>query len=130
MYPLNEETVLSLSAFEYDPEEVTVPEGTVAYTLEIDVQAAFASGEIASMFSSFESMGVDMEDLLNQMVEGAVLEVEVYLNEGQLVRIESVLGIDVEIDFSGQKVQMVQTSSGVFNYVEFNFPVEITAPEN
>ncbi len=130
MYPLNEETVLSLSAFEYDPEEVTVPEGTVAYTLEIDVQAAFASGEIASMFSSFESMGVDMEDLLNQMVEGAVLEVVVYLNEGQLVRIESVLGIDVEIDFSGQKVQMVQTSSGVFNYVEFNFPVEITAPEN
>jgi len=130
LYPLNEETVLSLSAYEYDPEEVTVPEGTMAYSLEIDAEAAFASGEMASMFGSFESMGVDMEDLLNQLIEGAVVDVVVYLLDGQLVRIESALTIDVEIDFSGQKVNMVQTSSGVFNYVEFNFPVEITAPEN
>lgn len=130
LYPLNEETVTSFEVFEYDPEEVTVPEGTVAYALEIDAQAAFSTGEIASMFSSFESMGVDMEDLLNQMMEGAKLSVVVYLLDGQLVRIESVLGIDVEIDFSGQKVSMVQSSSAVFNYVEFNFPVEIVAPES
>lgn len=130
LYPLNSETVLSIEPFEYDPKEVTVPEGTMAYSLEIDVEAAFASGEIASLFSSFESMGVNMEDLISQMVEGAVMDVVVYLLDGQLVRIESALTIDVEIDFSGQKVGLVQTTSAVFNYTEFNFPVEIVAPEN
>lgn len=128
LYPLNEETVISFEIFEYDPSEVTVPEGTVAYTLEINTQAAFASGDMASMFSSFESLGIDMEDLLNQMMEGAEMNVVVYLFEGQLVRIETVLGIDVELDFSGQKVSLVQTSSSMFNYVDFNFPVEIVAP--
>jgi hypothetical protein len=128
LYPLNEETVIGFEMVEIDP-ELELAEGTMAYHLEINAEAAFASGDMASLFAGYEQLGVDMEDLLNQMMQGAGFDVLVYILDGQLIRIETVMTIDAEISLSGTVMQLVQSSSAILNYTEFNFPIEVTAPE-
>lgn len=128
MYPLNEETVLSFEMVEV-AEELEFAEGTVAYLLEIDTEAAFASGTFADMFTGFAQYGIDMDELLNQMMEGAELQVAVYLLDGQLIGLESVIIFDTEIKISGQTMSLMQTATSVQKYTDFNFELEIVAPE-
>jgi len=110
-------------------EELEFAEGTVAYLLEIDTEAAFASGTFADMFTGFAQYGIDMDELLNQMMEGAELQVVVYLLDGQLIGLESVIIFDTEIKISGQTMSLMQTATSVQKYTDFNFELEIVAPE-
>lgn len=128
MYPLNEETVISFELVDVDP-ELEFAEGTVAYLIEINAEAAFAAGGFAAMFSGFEALGIDMEDLLNQMMEGAELFATVYLLDGQLVGIQSSMVLDADITIQGQTMTLVQNMTSIQKYTDFNFELEITAPE-
>lgn len=128
MYPLNEETVISFELVDVDP-ELEFAESTVAYLIEINAEAAFAAGGFAAMFSGFEALGIDMEDLLNQMMEGAELFATVYLLDGQLVGIQSSMVLDADITIQGQTMTLVQNMTSIQKYTDFNFELEITAPE-
>ncbi|MDX2078723.1 MAG: hypothetical protein SFZ02_19985 [bacterium] len=128
LYPLDDTTVNSFKSVEVDP-ELKLPEGTMAYALDINAEAAFNSADMASLFSGFEQLGIDMEDLLAQMAQGAGFDVTVYLLDEQVIRIEAIMTIDAEITVSGLALQLVQSSSSIVSYTDFNFPLEITAPE-
>lgn len=128
VYPLNEETVINFEMVDVDP-ELEFAEGTVAYLVEINAEAAFAAGGFAEMFSGFEALGIDMEDLLNQMMEGAELSAVVYLLDGQLVGIASAMVLDADITIQGQTMTLVQNMTSFQKYTDFNFELEITAPE-
>ncbi|MCL4253265.1 MAG: hypothetical protein KJ043_05750, partial [Anaerolineae bacterium] len=77
----------------------------------------------------FEALGIDMEDLLNQMMEGAELSVVVYLLDGQLIGLASAMVLDADLTIQGQTMTLVQNMTSIQRYTDFNFELEITAPE-
>lgn len=127
-YPLNEETVIGFEEISI-AEDLDLPEGTRAYNINVDAEKVFAYLNYEQLFGAFEQLGVDMEDLMNQMLQTSTFDIVVYISNEQIVRVEAIMTTDAPINFMGQTLQLSQTATTIINYTDFNFPLEITAPE-
>lgn len=131
-YPLNEETVISITKLE--DEELN---GQVMRVFDIsyNIDALLESGMFAAALGAVgEQPGMTQEeliDLINQMLSGAEFQLKVWVgqNDGLLHRFDSLLKVDSTISFQGMSMPMVMEVVSSVTFSDFNAPVEIAAPE-
>lgn len=131
-YPLNEETVISITKLE--DEELN---GRVMRVFDIsyNIDALLESGMFAAALGAMgEQPGMTQEeltDLINQMLSGAEFQLKVWVgqNDGLLHRFDSLLKVDSTISFQGMKMPLVMEVVSAVTFSDFNAPVEIAAPE-
>lgn len=129
-YPVNEESVTSitkLDADEIDGQAMRV------FEIEYDVQYLVDNGVLDTLASALASSapGVDLRDLLTQMMDGATLTLKVWVGDDDdlIHHMENELSVDTTIEIQGQKVDLVQTSTATIDFSGFDEPIEIEAPE-
>jgi hypothetical protein len=131
IYPITEETVTDVE--ERDSDEIDGVEVRV-FDLEFDTEALAESDAIQALLGAFNTsgMGVDMEDMMRQMMRNAELELTFYIGveDGLLYQTESALSVDGPIEISGTEVDFVQSVQNTTRFSAFNEEVEIEAPED
>ncbi|MBZ0285622.1 MAG: hypothetical protein K8L97_33130 [Anaerolineae bacterium] len=130
VYPMDEVSVVSitkLDADEIDGQAMRV------FTIEYSTEALADSAIMSTIASSLASTapGVDIEEMVAQIVAGSTLNIQVWLGEddGLLHRLQTEMVTETELSIQGMSIPMNQISTGVINFSGFNEPLEIVAPE-
>ena len=134
-YPITPEAVSSIAEID----EAEIDDQTMrVFEILIDWQGFINSEQFETMRSMFNPGGVDGVDvdaMMNQMFNGANIELVVYIGaDDQLVhQVDIVMNIAAEIEgmIPGvATVDMVQDLTGSYRYFDFNEDAEITAPSD
>lgn len=130
VYPMNEESVLSITKAE--AEEVD-GQAMRVFDIEYNANVLVTSGYLETIAESLATSapGVDVEDLATQMLESATLNMRVWIGEddGYLHRMENELYFNTELAIQGMTIPMEQTATSTMTFSGFNEPIEIVAPE-
>jgi hypothetical protein len=132
-YPLNDETIESIEELERDElDGIEMRVFAVTYSSEGLLKTGLAE-QIGQAFNA-EAMGVDMEGMMQQLIEGAMLDMTVWIGvkDNLLYRSEVHMVVDATIEdvFPGISTMDIQQDLNArYDYYSFNEPVEITAPD-
>lgn len=127
----NENTVTSIEELESE----TLEDGTEVrvFSITLDAVAVFEDDATESMLSALnlESLGVDTDTLLNDMLANAEYLVTIRIDsETDLAaEIAILLNIDTELTLQGITLDFIQNMTADFSYSRFNEDVDISAPD-
>lgn len=127
----NENTVTGIEELESE----TLDDGTEVrvFSITLDAVAVFEDDSTESMLSALnlDSLGVDTETLMNDMLANAEYFVTIRIDsETDLAaEIAILLNIDTELTLQGITLDFIQNMTADFSYSRFNEEFEISAPD-
>ncbi len=126
---LTDESVLSIVEVAADP----IHEQAMR-AFEIEFNPAALNDLITQMASAFNlgSMGVDVEEVLQDMFENAQIHTKLWVGtEDNLIhRAENAIEIDTELEVMGYTFDLKMTQRSTENYSDFGRTVEVSVPRD
>lgn len=127
--PLTSEEVLDITEAAVVVDDVDLR----FFTLMFDPQAIVESEMVQGSLGIFdgEQLGIDMNDLLQQMAAGMTYTMDVWIDPVNdfIYQMDITMFIDAEITLLGETFDLIQTMTNSLRYTDFDTVFEIEVPE-